>query len=353
MAREVIPGPIVLFGSGEILPPSGKAHEFVAKKVGDPAKIAILETPAGFEPNSPHVAGNVGEFLLRRLQNYHPEIHIIPARKKGTDFSPDNQAILEPMLTAGWVFMGPGSPTYAVKELRDSLALEYLVGLHRLGTPISLASAAILAMSAQTLPVYEIYKVGEDLHWKTGLNFFEPYGLDLIFVPHWNNTDGGDDLDTSHCYMGKFRFEQLLNLLPGSYQIVGIDEHTSLVLDFKDACARVMGNGKVTIINGTEEKAYATGENFSLEVLGEFRLPPVNDLIRPDVLQQLLAARIRKVEPDNGIPADIQALVKQRETARQTKDWTKADQLRLEILESGWAVQDTPGGPVVVRNTSD
>lgn len=348
MSGEIVPGPVVLFGSGETLPPSGKAHEFVAQNVGDPTKIAILETPAGFEPNSARVAGNVGDFLQKRLQNYHPDIDIIPARKKGTAYSPDDAALLAPLLSANWVFMGPGSPTYAVRQLSESLALEYLIGIHRLGTPLSLASAAILALSAQTLPVYEIYKVGEDLHWKAGLNFFKPYGLELIFVPHWNNTDGGDELDTSHCYMGKQRFDNLLALLPHNYQIVGIDEHTSLVLDFKGEKARVMGIGKVTILNGSEEMIYATGTTFSIGLLGEYRLPPIEDLVRAEVGQQIKAARYQKSGLENGIPEDIQELVLQREAARNKKEWGLADELRNQILDSGWNVQDTPDGPVIV-----
>ena len=52
----VIPGPIALLGSGETLPSSGKTHEFVARRLPDKPRIVILETPAGFEPNSDFVA---------------------------------------------------------------------------------------------------------------------------------------------------------------------------------------------------------------------------------------------------------------------------------------------------------
>ena len=54
------------------------------------------------------------------------------------------------------------------------------------GTALIFASATSLASSAFVLPVYEIYKVGEDLHWKPGLNFFSDFGLDLVFISHWN-----------------------------------------------------------------------------------------------------------------------------------------------------------------------
>ncbi len=81
------------------------------------------------------------------------------------------------MLNADLIFMGPGSPSYAIRQLRDSLAWYYLIARHRLGAVLALASAATVAFSACALPVYEIYKVGEDLHWIEGLDFFKLYGL--------------------------------------------------------------------------------------------------------------------------------------------------------------------------------
>ena len=69
------------------------------------------------------------------------------------------------------------------------------------------ASAGAIAIGRYTLPVYEIYKAGHDLHWQDGLDLFGPFGLNLAFVSHWNNGEGGADLDTSHCFMGKERFD--------------------------------------------------------------------------------------------------------------------------------------------------
>ena len=151
------PGAVMLFGSGETLPASGKAYDYLAKNTSPRPVISILETPAGFQLNSARVAGEVGDFLVKRLQNYKPEIHILPARKKNSPFSPDDAQILAPMLTSNWIFMGPGSPTYAVKQLINSLAFNYLTALFLHGCHVCLASAAVLAIGAHTLPVYEIY----------------------------------------------------------------------------------------------------------------------------------------------------------------------------------------------------
>jgi len=208
--KSTTPGPIILFGSGETLPSSGPAYDFIARKITGPLDISILETPAGFQNNSGKVAKKVADFIEQCLSNYQPSSCLIPARAKGTDLNPDDPLLLEPMLkTSNWIFMGPGSPTYTVRQLENSLTSRYLYAMHCNGVALSLSSAAVLAISTLTLPVYEIYKVGEDLHWVKGLDFFGNYGLNIVFIPQWNNKDGGSDLDTSRCFMGLERFYKL------------------------------------------------------------------------------------------------------------------------------------------------
>ncbi|MCB9420534.1 MAG: cysteinyl-tRNA synthetase [Ardenticatenaceae bacterium] len=340
------PGLIVLFGSGETSASSGKTYETVAQRSANPLAVAILETPAGFEPNSAQVAGKVGEFMARRLQNYNPQIDIIPARKKGTSFSPDDAAILQPMWSADWLFLGPGSPTYAVRQLQDSLAWQMLVARQRLGAALLLASAATVAMSATTLPVYEIYKVGQDLHWQPGLDFFGAFGLSLTIIPHWNNTDGGEELDTSRCFMGRARFEELRQLLPPEQTVLGLDEHTSLVIDPLAGECTVMGNGRVVILRGAKRQEFASGQTFAATELGPWQMPEPQSGIHPDVWQAALAAQEQLLsEPDREPETAVLDLVEARTQAREQRQWAKADELRAQIEALGWQVQDTPAGP--------
>ncbi len=371
------PGMIVLFGSGETSPSGRKVFEAVFKTLSPAPRLALLETPAGFELNSAQVIGRVGEFLEQRLQNYHPQAQIIPARKRGTPFSPDDPAIAAPLLEADLIFMGPGSPTYAVRQLCDSLAWQYVRARHRLGAPLVLASAAVAAISAHTLPVYEIYKVGADLHWKDGLNLLGDYGLPLVFIPHWNNNDGGEALDTSRCFMGQARFAGLADLLPSDRTVVGIDEKTALTLDLAAGQAQVSGGGGVTLIHtghrharrpagapppaDLEEVAarrgghvhhYASGERFPLDQLGRLATARPDDLPAA-VWQAALQAAARReaarqAPPPPPTPAapppEALALAEARQAARARKDWPAADALRQQIEALGWKVADTPEG---------
>ena len=49
------------------------------------------------------------------------------------------------------------------------------------------------------------------------------------------------------------------------------------------------------------------------------------------------------------VPADVMALVEERAAAKKAKDWGRADAIRAQLTEIGWAVTDTAQGPKVDR----
>lgn len=372
-------GPIVLFGSGETSPQGRKVFEYILRSIPSPPRIALLETPAGFELNSDSVIGRIRNFIDHHLQNYDPQICIIPARRRGTYYSPDNPKILTPLLSADLIFMGPGSPTYAVRQLRDSLAWEISIARHRSGSALIFASAATIAISSCALPVYEIYKVGEDLHWKEGLNFFGLYGLSLVLIPHWNNNDGGSDLDTSYCFMGASRFTKLMRMLPPGTTVIGIDELTALIIEPEIGECSVIGNGSVTLLNidhlHTEDTKYRRkwssylngvigeqkvltrtfeeGDTFDLDEIGTFQKNNTEVSISKESWAQMFAEyQIREydvLEKVEKPPKKVAKLVEERDEARSRNDWETADKIRDNIAALGWKVIDTPEGPELIK----
>jgi cyanophycinase-like exopeptidase len=371
ITQNLIPGPIVLFGSGETSPSGRKVFDSVMRKLPECPKVALLETPAGFELNSAQVIGRVGDFIAHRLQNYNPRLTIVPARQRGTAYSPDDAEIVEPLYHADMIFMGPGSPSYAVRQLGDSLAWHATLARHRLGAAIALASAAVVAISTYALPVYEIYKVGEDLLWKKGLDLFGMYGVPLVFIPHWNNNDGGDELDTSRCFMGQPRFARLMDMLPPDLTVVGIDEKTALVIYPQDGSCHVVGLGGVTLIHtgkehqdsstqvdlhgtGLSEVAqirqghvhqFRNGQTFSLNRIGDFHPVELGAGLPKQVWQHALGV-LQQPQDKTPTPSEqVMGWVQEREAARQRKDWGESDRLRSLIAEQGWQVLDTREGP--------
>ena len=341
-------GQIAFLGSGETSLAGGRIFESLAHNLNEPIRIALLETPAGFELNSPQVVGRVGDFMKTRLQNYKPVVDVIPARKKGSAFSPDDPEIVKPLLHANMIFMGPGSPTYAIRHLKDTLTWDVVRARQRLGATLIFASAATISIGAHSLPVYEIYKVGQDVHMVDGLNLFADFGLHVSFIPHWNNAEGGADLDTSRCFIGMDRFNEWCDLLPSENETIGLDEHTGLIIDLESDVCEVNGVSSVSLVRECDPEMFPSGSKFPLSELGEFRLPdPIEKDIPPAVWEMCL--NVPPLEDDQ--PSDeVMALVERRAAARASKNWAESDQLRDEIASLGWTVQDSKEGSKLVKN---
>ena len=341
-------GQIAFLGSGETSLAGGRIFESLARKINGPLRIALMETPAGFELNSAQVVGKVGEFMKTRLQNYKPVVDVIPARKKNSAFSPDDPEIVKPLLYANMIFMGPGSPTYAIRNLKNTLAWDVIRARHRLGATLVFASAATISVGAHALPVYEIYKVGQDVHVVDGLNLFADFGLHLSFVPHWNNAEGGIDLDTSRCFIGMDRFAEWCNLVPAENVTLGLDEHTGIIMDFASGMCEISGVSSVSLVSDCDPVMHPAGVKFPLTEIGDLRAP---DPLQGGISQQAWEMVLNAPPLDSDAPpAEVLSLAEQRITARANKNWAESDKLRDEISALGWTVQDGKDGYKLVRN---
>ncbi|MDQ3004562.1 MAG: cysteinyl-tRNA synthetase [Chloroflexota bacterium] len=341
-------GRIAFLGSGETSLAGGRIFESLARFISDPLRVAIMETPAGFELNSALVAGRVGDFFKTRLQNFKPVIDLIPARKLNSAFSPDDPEIIKPLLYANLIFMGPGSPTYAIRQLKDTLAWDVIRARHRLGATLIFASAATISIGAHALPVYEIYKVGQDVHAVDGLNLFKDFGVHLSFIPHWNNAEGGGDLDTSRCFVGMDRFADWSNLVPAENTTLGLDEHTGIIIDFESGTCEVSGVSSVSLVRASGTMIHPSDSKFPLTELGDIHIP---DPLEKDIPAHVwdMVMNVPALNDDEPSDETIK-LAEQRVSARANKNWAESDKLRDEIYALGWAVQDSKGGYKLVKN---
>jgi cyanophycinase-like exopeptidase len=325
-------GSILFLGSGETSSTGRILHEQVFQKyTKKKINVAVLETPAGFEPNSDAVAKDIADFFTQKLKNFHPDVEIIPARRRDGDFSTNSEQIICGIKSADHIYLGAGSPTYLVKHLYESLALDAIHDQHELGSSVCLTSASSIAFGRWTLPVYEIFKVGMDLYWEQGLNFFSRFNLDISVIPHWNNNDGGNKIDTSRCYLGKQRVEELLTLLPSESLVLGLDEHTGLHLEFSTQTVSVLGKGSVHLIKSGQETIFTNGAKFPFSQLGDFKLPSIESTGKLN--SQLLH-----------IPDDIVTIAELRLNARKKRNWIEADNLRKKICSMGYTIEDNNNG---------
>ncbi|MBU4142730.1 cysteine--tRNA ligase [Patescibacteria group bacterium] len=80
------------------------------------------------------------------------------------------------------------------------------------------------------------------------------------------------------------------------------------------------------------------------QMLGDQTLPTTAKKELLLKFDQVLGLGLSQIKPV-AVPAHIKKLAQARETARQNKDWARADELRAQIAKAGWLVEDTPQGP--------
>ncbi len=253
-------------GSGETAPAMVKAHRAILADAGvpDQGPAAFLDTTFGFQANA--------EDLVAKTNQYFAESVGTPVEvatwRSGDRPETEKESTLALLSRARWVFAGPGSPSYALRQWRDTPLPAALLDVPTRGGTLVFGSAAACTVGSHAIPVYEIYKVGADPFWEKGLNLLGSLtGIDAVVIPHYNNAEGGR-YDTRFCYLGEERLHLLEAQLPDEVGVLGVDEHTALVLDLEAAVAQVGGNGTVTLRRRGHNRVLHSGEKISLAELG-------------------------------------------------------------------------------------
>jgi peptidase E len=250
-------------GSGELTATMVEVHKELLAGLTDSPQAVFLDTPAGFQLNVDQLSARAVEFFQKHVQQY---MAVASFKSKEASSPFEAEQTLHQLRHADFILIGPGSPTYAVRQWQNTSIPEVLTKRVEVGGCLVAASAAALTVGRFTLPVYEIYKVGEELHWVEGINILKHFGLNLVVVPHWNNAEGGTH-DTRFCFMGESRFRKLESLLPEDVSIFGLDEHTACLIDLEREQAVVKGLGSVTMRGRGGELVFHKGERFPLDVL--------------------------------------------------------------------------------------
>ncbi|HAM53049.1 MAG TPA: hypothetical protein DCP92_20985 [Nitrospiraceae bacterium] len=255
-------GMVALMGSGELTATMVEVHKEIFMRLGSDSKAFFLDTPAGFQLNADQLSRKAVEYF--RLKVGHP-MSVVSFKSKDIPAFEAEQAF-RMLKDVDYLLVGPGSPTYALRQWRGTPIPEILIQRIESGACLVAASAAALTIGRFTLPVYEIYKVGQELHWAEGLDMLSHFGLNTVVVPHWNNAEGGTH-DTRFCFMGEKRFRTLDSMLPEDVSILGLDEHTACIIDLDREEVSIKGIGTVTLRCRASKRTFLRGERFPLSVL--------------------------------------------------------------------------------------
>lgn len=256
---------LVIMGSGETSPTMSKVHRDVFDRLGSPAPAVVLDTPFGFQENADDIADRAVEYFRVSVKR---DVAVASFRRAGGGGGGRlaEETAMARIREAAWVFSGPGSPSYALRQWRESPIPALLAGKLQGGGCVTFASAAAATLGRLTVPVYEIYKVGQDPHWIEGLDLLAGLGLPAVVIPHFNNAEGGHH-DTRYCYLGERRLAAMEEELDEGEFVLGLDEHTGCIVDFGAGTASVVGLGAVTVRARGRSATLGAGETIDVDRL--------------------------------------------------------------------------------------
>ncbi len=254
---------LAIMGSGETAPTMNGPHRAIFDRLGPDVDAVLLDTPFGFQENAPILAAKATEYFRDAVGR-----EVVVAGLGRTDTG-DVVAIeqgVSRVRNADWVFAGPGCPTFALEQWRGTAVADALASKLRTGGAVVFSSAAALTLGVATVPVYEIYKVGVDPYWAVGLDLLADIGLNVAVIPHYDNQEGGNH-DTNFCYLGERRLALLEPELPDGAFVLGIDEHTGVIIDVDADTAEIVGKGAVTLRRNGVSVRIESGTTVAVDVL--------------------------------------------------------------------------------------
>ena len=253
---------IVVMGSGETAPTMVRVHREIFAAC-PPGPAVLLDTPFSFQMNRDELVTRTQQYFA---QSVGREVQVARWPRRDGDPSEVEKA-LALLDQAAWAFAGPGSPTYALRQWRGTGVPGALSAVVRRGGTVVMGSAAALTLGSHTVPVYEVYKVGEDPAWVEGLDLLgEITGIRAAVVPHYDNAEGGTH-DTRYCYLGEPRLAGLEAELPAEVGVLGVDEHTAAILELGTRTLTVHGNGVVSVRRRGTTTTFAAGESLAFDDL--------------------------------------------------------------------------------------
>jgi hypothetical protein len=250
-------------GSGETAPTMVKPHRSLFDRLGPDVPAVVLDTPYGFQANADDISARAVDYFAASVGR-----PVGVAEMRDRDDPVRRAQALAAVAAARWVFAGPGSPTYALRQWKETELPELLADKLAHEGCVVFASAAALTLGRYTVPVYEVYKVGADPFWLDGLRLVDFLGPSVAVIPHYDNAEGGNH-DTRFCYLGEPRLARLEAQMADDGWVLGVDEHTGCVFDLDAGTATVVGNGVVTVRRKGRSNVIKSGESVPIGALVE------------------------------------------------------------------------------------
>ncbi|MEN9507143.1 MAG: hypothetical protein RI958_3069 [Actinomycetota bacterium] len=259
---------LTIMGSGETAPTMVKPHRSVFERIemdaeGREVPAVFLDTPFGFQENADELSAKTIDYFRVSLRR---TVEVAGLQRVDSASDLERESAFNRIRGARFVFAGPGSPTYALRQWAGTPIPSLLADKLANGGAVTFSSAAALTLGLVTVPVYEIYKSGVDPFWLEGLDLLSAVGLPVALIPHYNNAEGGHH-DTRFCYLGERRLRILETMLPDGAFVLGLDEHTGVTFDLDADTATVVGLGVLTVRRQGVSMEVPSGECVPIDLL--------------------------------------------------------------------------------------
>ncbi len=266
---------LAVIGSGETSPTMVTVHRELVARLGlSKPQAMVLATPYAFQENAADVSARAQRYFADSVglrvriaagTSPHADPGMAPPLIPGDEEDEARQAA--GIRAADWVFAGPGSPSYALAHWRAGPVAAALRDRVLADDGLTVLASAAAATAGQfTVPVYEIYKAGGAPRWLAGLDLLGTLGLTVAVIPHYDNAEGGR-YDTRHCYLGERRLAVMERELPADAAVLGVDEHTAVLIDLLTEDIEIRGRGGVTIRRSGHSVVLPTGTRLSVAEL--------------------------------------------------------------------------------------
>lgn len=296
-----MPARLVIIGSGETSPTMVKVHRELLATAGG-GSSAMLDTPFGFQANADDLTDKISEYFR---DSVGVDISVASWRRRDEPVASRERA-LALLGRASWAFAGPGSPSYALRQWAETPMPAALIDLVRRGGSLVMGSAAAVTVGAASLPVYEIYKVGDEARWLPGLDLLGTLtGINVAVIPHYDNREGGRH-DARFCYMGEQRLHELEGMLADDVGILGVDEHTAVIIDVESGAVDVRGAGGLTLRHRERESIVHAGETTTVDAMAAALLGKGGKPARTATPARVSVAAA-PTAPSTGLRADAEA----------------------------------------------
>jgi cyanophycinase len=226
---------IGLVGSGEFTNTMTEIDREILATIGPAPTVVVLPTAAAGEDPEDWALRGVEHFV--RLGARSVALMVL-AREHAED--PENVRVIE---RADLLYISGGKTARLLEALEGSPLWRGFLLARQAGAWLVGSSAGAMALGDWALVHRPEDGHGTPTQWMPGLGMLQGYAV----VPHFDRWTEGP---------------ALVEEIRSACAVFGIDEDTAILLD--EGRARVAGRGSGRLFDGSDERAYASGERFTL-----------------------------------------------------------------------------------------